>query len=1618
MPLLKRIFRILIAALILLLVPPSNPSQGIPWYTIPLPIPNGFVDAVSGNVHLEIPLGSTPQRNGDPIVSKLVYDTAYYTALVINQTAYWNGYGAGWGGLLGNSHGGGGSFSSSVESCSQAGFGNYPNGTVTIWSGFYGVDSHRTTHAIGAGYTMQVNCYDNYGHPYGSGSDIVSISGAAGDNSGYQFQITNYSQMVIRDRDATLLYDGTNDQYSSDQMPVDTNGNTGLGSAPNLSSGLPVYASCPSTSTFKTSSGSSASYIFTCTNENVSNVVSGTTYVGTESFLTSVTLPDGTSYTLTYDTGTTGNHYGTLLSVTLPTGGTVSLTYTLTDQGWPSPIKATTVNNGGGTWNLSYVQSNCTTTCQSTTTVLAPSRYDSTSHGNVNDKSVFTSTVYPGGGFYVQTAQYYSGSSTLLRTVTYTPSNLFPSTVTTTLNDTGQSSSVFYQWNTFAPTQKQETDFSGTILRTTNTTFGNFAKPTSINVYAGSGSGSPIASTLYAYDEYSANYCKNGVPMLASFTGAYGHDDANFGTGVTLRGNVTTIQRLILGTTYSTTHVCYDTLGNVTQTVDANGNPTSYDYSENWADTYCIPSGTITHAFPTTITDALGHRTKNSFFTCTVLPQSTKDENDIQANRNGTTLTYELLNRLIAINYSDGGQTTYCYSHDSSLPCYTSALPPFSTESRLISGSTFLNTKTLLDSYGRVAETQLTSDSQGTVYTDTTYDALGHVSTVSNPYRSTGDSTYGISTYDYDALGRTTLVIPPDGTTSANNVATAYAGNCTTVTDQTAKARKSCVDGLGRLTQVFEDPAGLNYETDYAYDTLDNLLTVNQKGGTTNSATWRTRTFMYDSLSRLLCASNPENSSAPCPATPTLSYTTGTTGYFYDANGNLTARTALAPNQTGTATVTTCFGTWNGTSCDGAGYDALNRNTKKSYSDGTTPTVQYGYDGVALSGCATAPPTLTDSNPKGNRTAMCDGAGAESWSHDAMNRVLTDSRTTNSVTMGTVYTYLPYVDGSINTIAYPSSRTLTYSTGSAERPLSVQDNSTSVYYASSVLYAPQGAPSSFTNGPNLYSTHIYDKRLQPCWFYTTTGTALATSTPCTGTATTGNILDFKFNFNLGASDNGSVAGITNDRDATRSITAGYDSLNRLASALTTSTHSTSPANCWGETYSADPWGNLLTVAATTNSNYTGCIQESGFNFTNFIGNNNRITYTGYDYDAPGNLNSGSGVSGISYNAENQLVTAAGVTYKYDGDGKRVQKSGGTLYWYGTSADPLDETDLSGNLANEYVFFGGQRIARRDPSNNVFYYFTDHLGTSRAIAEVASGQSTATLCYDADFYPFGVERTPIVNTCSQNYKFTSKERDSESGLDNFDARYNSSSLGRFMSPDPQNAGAMPASPQTWNAYSYVANNPANAIDPDGLCSYDWADGWSAGSIPLDSFPGACGGPDPAQPPTPPAKKLSIECTDAYDPCMSAALNAEAQPNLRFMKNQGPGTSKDYTGGFNIFSALSCAAANDPSDPACWGVRVTLKGGMFQWSWGPDAYAGDRAKESEVWEKGRTVLNFQSPDKRIGTLLVNGDPLFTQLDLRPTANPSPIAQTYICALFASALQRGNLSLVLALNQKSCH
>jgi RHS repeat-associated protein len=91
--------------------------------------------------------------------------------------------------------------------------------------------------------------------------------------------------------------------------------------------------------------------------------------------------------------------------------------------------------------------------------------------------------------------------------------------------------------------------------------------------------------------------------------------------------------------------------------------------------------------------------------------------------------------------------------------------------------------------------------------------------------------------------------------------------------------------------------------------------------------------------------------------------------------------------------------------------------------------------------------------------------------------------------------------------------------------------------------------------------------------------------------------------------------------------------------------------------------------------------------------------------------------------------------------------------------------------------------------------------------------------ESDYYPWGGELKITAADAGNHYKFTGKERDAESGLDYFGARYYGNAFGRFLTPD---WGAYPSpipysdlqDPQSFNRYSYVRNAPTSSVDPDG------------------------------------------------------------------------------------------------------------------------------------------------------------------------------------------------------------
>jgi RHS repeat-associated protein len=137
--------------------------------------------------------------------------------------------------------------------------------------------------------------------------------------------------------------------------------------------------------------------------------------------------------------------------------------------------------------------------------------------------------------------------------------------------------------------------------------------------------------------------------------------------------------------------------------------------------------------------------------------------------------------------------------------------------------------------------------------------------------------------------------------------------------------------------------------------------------------------------------------------------------------------------------------------------------------------------------------------------------------------------------------------------------------------------------------------------------------------------------------------------------------------------------------------------------------------------------------------------------------------------------------------------------------------------------GGERteFAISDPTLRIRYYHPDHLGSSSIMTDAEGA-----LVNETAFYPFGIARHEHrLREVEECYKFTQKERDRESGLQYFEARYLAGPFGRLASVDPKYAnpdtlsgeemGAFLSTPQKNNLYAYVSSNPLNYSDPTGL-----------------------------------------------------------------------------------------------------------------------------------------------------------------------------------------------------------
>jgi len=1532
-------------------------ASGTPTFVAPSAVEQGFTDNANGNLHLEWSFGSYTQRaSNQPMAVRYVYDSNmiwnYGCGLSSCQWAPSNANGYGW------------------RLATNGGFLNGLN------CGSNGCSEWVFTDTVGTNRYFNVTL-----------STCPVANAYAADSSGYML---NLCQTGIYAPDGTLVYSA---QYLQPASPgaEDSNGNYIIwgGSKDTLGRSLPYYASgCGQNQAcynVPNSQGGTSTYTVTTatipvhTNFGQSGV---NEFTGSMTVVTSIALPDGTSYGFTYDCdSTTGNpacgspggqsgYFGLVLSMTLPTGGTVSYGYTTFSDSYSNMTRwLNSRTSGGGVWSYNpQVISTCNATqfgsaCQQKVTVTQP-----------NGEYAVTTFTLNNGAWPVQ-VQSYDSSSNLLSTMnnTYDFSNACPFTncvgdafirlltAQTTVsipsgNITKQTILQYDNINYGNITAKQEwgyysgtsPSFPSTPDRATYMSYlyytgtNNINRPLSVTLCNNAGTnstctggGSIVQQTLNTYDSYS-NGCPSG---LVSVSGIQNHDDTNYGSSNTMRGNVTMVQRLVSGSTYLTAfQLCYDTTGQVTQQTDPKGNVTTYSYTDSFYSdngtnslTPYTPS-VPTNAYATSITQPIIGTTAIGYYYGSGNQAYSTDPN----GANSYSHFMDPFDRSTENDYALAGWDKTVYTSVTQSDSYVAVGDTTPSQNC----QSCQHKQVMLDSLGRKVTETSVNNPVGAVSINTAYDANGRIYSVSHP--SVGSGTV-YEYYHYDGLDRTYQNIHPDnqyitalygaavvpgGVSSQQGSPTTYGyGYPVLYTDEAGTARQEWIDGFGRIIEVDEPNLQSPVATFYTYDAADNVTQVVQGV--------QTRTYVYDGLSRPTAIWTPEANSV------FLSYTVTNTLCSGDSNS--------VCQETDARGVATTFS-----------YDALNRLVGKVYS------IPQGSKVAAMPNvCVPAGTSLPQQNvcfnydqggaaafALGRLTQMVDTTGSESYTYDKAGRVTNLSKVVGTKTYPISYQY--NAGDELTQITYPSGRVVQFSYNVVgqvcEAATQTSGCGTSASpFATGYTYNPNGKLTGFNYGNGVAATYNYS----------TNRSQLSSLSYTKGTQTL-----FSLNYwyqqdpmncpnGNSVGNNGKIQCIADGVDSGRTTNYTYDVLGRLS---TTVTNGSTGFPSWGLAETYDRYGNRWSQAVTAGSGPSNSISfgNPGGAQTNHP--------DGWCFDASGNYLGNQGTCPptnplYTFDGENRLtyiyshVLGASTTFGYDGGGTRV------TYFKSTRANTV------------YIFSGSQDIAEYDngalpssPSRE--YIYSDSVLGSGLLATITGGSSPTTTYFHPDNLSWristdGTSGSPTygqVNGFQGNYPFgeswytsngtefvfTSYQRGN--GLDYALARYYDSTSGRFCSTDP--LGGQLEDPQTWNRYTYVENDPINITDPSGKGFLSWLE-LALSILANFIFPGSG---------TPEFAGLGIDMTGASDLATFGAIVHAGMETNNFQQKQ-PQAPKGYTPCAPILFLIKAPApwqAKNKGGAA--GVKNVKAPGNVAYN--PEDF-GLNTAEAQALDKSKTPILFQ-PD----------------------------------------------------------
>ncbi|HBB88169.1 MAG TPA: hypothetical protein DC047_11180 [Blastocatellia bacterium] len=811
------------------------------------------------------------------------------------------------------------------------------------------------------------------------------------------------------------------------------------------------------------------------------------------------------------------------------------------------------------------------------------------------------------------------------------------------------------------------------------------------------------ARLSFEYDNYSSD--NNHAPLTprSSISGL----DSSFNTSYLTRGNRTATTQYLLatnGTVTGSVTSCaqYDVAGNIVKMINARGYASTFDFADhfgapsgnahsNSTPEELSPSGQLSYAFATSVTDSANHTSFGKFDYYTGTTVDTETVNGIISSAYSINEPLDRVTKIIrAVNTTHQNQTRIGYDDTARIQTTFTDLST-NTDGILV-------TKTISDSFGRPVETRQYEDGAHYIVSLQEYDALGRVARSSNPYRPWLNETVSWTEHTYDALDRPLTVTTPDTAV----VRSVYDGDGVLLTDQAGKQRIIRENALGLVKDVWEITAAdsetesvsfpghtevtSGYHTSYAYDALDQLTTVTQGS--------QSRTFTYDSLKRLIGQSSPEQ---------------GPLTFQHDEAGNLLVIT----DPRGVSTHTS--------------YDSLNRPTRRWYNSssslsainhnnpnlpfeiGLSNEVKFFYDAQTLPDGAA---TFARGPSTGQVVAVTYGTASSGdyYGYDDDGAAKLKVQQTGGVNFQ--ITQVHNASGRITSTVYPSNHTVSYGYDGAGRTNSFIGNlgdNVSRNYSTSISYSSLGslAQEQFGTSTPIYNKLFYNIRGQlseiregttpnntdfergaiinffgTCWGM------------CTGQPMPDNNGNLKRQEHWVKDSNGNVIAIN-------AQAFEYDGLNRVKRAY--EGDSTQPT--WQQRYLFDRYGNRrVDVNGTTAS-----LSPRAFELQT---STNRLLAPGdtnlaeanrqMRYDAAGNLTTDNynGQGQRTYDADNHMTRAwaAGQwqTYTYDAGGRRVARNvNGSEMWqvFGLNDELVAEYPAGANptLQKEYGYRNGQML---------------------------------------------------------------------------------------------------------------------------------------------------------------------------------------------------------------------------------------------------------------------------------------------------------------------------------------